>query len=120
MGKKEQKQERKKKEKEKEGGKESNPFRWKDFHPPEIWLNNNFGSFDSKRKNKNKNSKRFICYHVLVSFQNVTTRLIFFAQSVLFKLASPQAAQLSLYFYKKTSSVALPWGTWIKDARLRG
>ena len=42
-----------------------------------------------------------------------------FAQSVHIKLALPQAEQLSL-FYGLISDVAPPWGTWIKDALLRG
>ena len=44
---------------------------------------------------------------------------LFFAQSMPIKLALSQAAWLSIFF-RKISSVAPPWGTWIKDALLRG
>ena len=38
----------------------------------------------------------------------------FFTQSVLIKLASPQAAQLSIHFSRKISSDAPLWGTWLR------
>ena len=47
-------------------------------------------------------------------------QLSFFAQSLLIKLASPQAAQQSIFSHGKISSVAPPWGTWLKDALLIG
>ena len=43
----------------------------------------------------------------------------FFAQSERFKLASPQAAWLSLFYNRKISSVEPPGGAWIKDTLLR-
>ena len=44
----------------------------------------------------------------------------FFAQSACIKIASPQAARIRIFFYRKTSSVAPSWGIWIKDTLLRG
>ena len=69
----------------------------------------------SVRSSTPENSPRVKHLHYRHNFAQ--SNVYIFSQSVHIEVALPQAAQLSL-FYWKLRSVALPWGTWIKDALL--